>query len=82
MSTTKVRIGDIVDCVVKDKTKRGMVVYRKGNTDIGVSFSHYHLSLTTKPELTSKQRADYLRNFGVDDLFDRSEVKVVEPLTT
>ncbi len=66
------KIGD----VVTDKKGRvGMIVYRKGNFDIGVNFKAYHLSLLQKPELSNLDRSKYLRHFGVDQMFTKSELE-------
>ncbi len=73
------KIGDIVKT---EKGKIGMIVYRKGNGDIGVNMGHYHLSLYQKPELTPKERAKYLKGFGIDEMFEKSELKLLpEPPT-
>ena len=66
------KIGDIV---FKNKNKReGMIVWKKNNENIGVSFEHYHLSLFQKPTLSNKDRAEYLRHFGCDEIFEKSEL--------
>ncbi len=66
------KIGTVVEEL---KTGRiGMVIWRKNNLEIGVSFGHYHLSLTQKPTLTNQSRAKYLRHFGVEKVFTTQEL--------
>lgn len=71
----KMKIGDVVEHTTRlGHKKTGMIVYRKGNDNIGVSFAHYALSLIQHPEMSNKERAAYLRNFGADDVFTKSEL--------